>query len=236
VTVKHSPEVLERFHAELELVEVIANLFMRDYPKANREELVSVGQEALFRAARRFDPTRGASFKTYAYKRVEGAMRDFVRDSGPYGRYHWKRIKAMEEAVEICDGDWQRLHDAAPSVPKSAALAERSFEQHLASLATAASIRLDFASASSEESTESAGIDDPEQAHARAETLARIERLCAERAITELQQEILRRHYVEDVALNEIARQRRQSPAWISRQHAHAIAMLTKLLVESGFG
>ena len=236
MTVKHSPEVLERFHAELELVEVIANLFIRDYPKANREELVSVGQEALFRASLRFDPTKGASFKTYAGKRVQGSMQDLVRDSAPHGRDRWKRIKAMEEAAEVCDGDWQRLHDGAPSMPKSAALAERSFEQHLASLATAASIRLDFTSASSEESTESAGIADPEEAHAKAETLARIERLCAERAITELQQEILRRHYVEDLALNEIARQKSMSQAWISRQHSHAIAKLNKLLVDSGFG
>ena len=43
------------------------------------DTLRGVGTEALWRAARRYDASKGASFSTYASRRVIGSMRDTRR-------------------------------------------------------------------------------------------------------------------------------------------------------------
>ena len=49
-------------------------------PPLSREDLVSAGTIGLVKAARDFDPTKDAEFKTYAYIRIRGAVIDELRD------------------------------------------------------------------------------------------------------------------------------------------------------------
>ena len=46
---------------------------------ADREDLISAGTIGLVKAARTYDPGKGAEFKTYAYIRVRGAVIDELR-------------------------------------------------------------------------------------------------------------------------------------------------------------
>jgi RNA polymerase sigma factor FliA len=48
-------------------------------PPLSREDLVSAGTIGLVKAARDFDPSRDAAFKTYAYIRIRGAVIDELR-------------------------------------------------------------------------------------------------------------------------------------------------------------
>jgi len=48
-------------------------------PPLSKEDLVSAGTIGLVKAARDFDPARDASFKTYAYIRIRGAVLDELR-------------------------------------------------------------------------------------------------------------------------------------------------------------
>jgi RNA polymerase sigma factor for flagellar operon FliA len=48
-------------------------------PPLSREDLISAGTIGLVKAARDFDPSRDASFKTYAYIRIRGAVIDELR-------------------------------------------------------------------------------------------------------------------------------------------------------------
>lgn len=48
-------------------------------PPLNHEDLISAGAIGLVKAARDFDPTRDAEFKTYAYIRIRGAIIDELR-------------------------------------------------------------------------------------------------------------------------------------------------------------
>ena len=48
------------------------------------DELVGEGQLGLLRAARDYEPSKGAQFSTYAYWRVRGAMLDWVRQQDWY--------------------------------------------------------------------------------------------------------------------------------------------------------
>jgi RNA polymerase sigma factor for flagellar operon FliA len=48
-------------------------------PPLSFEDMVSAGAVGLVRAARDFDPSQGAEFKTYAYIRIKGAILDELR-------------------------------------------------------------------------------------------------------------------------------------------------------------
>lgn len=52
-----------------------------------RDELIQVGRIALWRCLQRYDAASGASVKTYASKRIEGAMRDLIRVTVGWRRY-----------------------------------------------------------------------------------------------------------------------------------------------------
>lgn len=60
---------------------------------ADREDLVGAGALALARALTRFDPSRGANFKTFAGYCVKGAMLDHLRSLDPLSRGERQRVK-----------------------------------------------------------------------------------------------------------------------------------------------
>jgi RNA polymerase sigma factor FliA len=64
------------------------------------EDLVQDGYVGLLEAASRYDPQRGASFRTFVSSRVVGAMRDASRDFHPLSRSQQVRIGAWATAEE----------------------------------------------------------------------------------------------------------------------------------------
>jgi RNA polymerase sigma factor FliA len=59
-----------------------ARRLARAYPRGMAEDLEAAALPALWEAARRYDPARGASFRTFAYWCVRGALRDWARRTG----------------------------------------------------------------------------------------------------------------------------------------------------------
>jgi RNA polymerase sigma factor for flagellar operon FliA len=64
----------------------------------DREDLFSAGVIGLINAARQYDPNRGASFKTYAYTNVRGAILDELRRQDFIPRNQRDRMKAFNAA------------------------------------------------------------------------------------------------------------------------------------------
>jgi RNA polymerase sigma factor FliA len=60
----------------------VARLLASAYPRGLAEDLEAAGFSAVWEAARRYDPARGASFRTYAYWFVRGRIRDWARRVG----------------------------------------------------------------------------------------------------------------------------------------------------------
>ena len=58
----------------------MARYFAARWPSVGFEDLVGVGSEAAVTTALDFDPERHASYDTFAYKRIRGAMFDLARD------------------------------------------------------------------------------------------------------------------------------------------------------------
>jgi len=64
------------------------------------ENLESAGILGLIEAARKYDPNRGASFKTFAYQRIRGAILDELRRNCPLSQQKMQELAAIQEACE----------------------------------------------------------------------------------------------------------------------------------------
>lgn len=77
ITTENREEVIKRYSP---MIKYVANrIAMRLPPHIEVDDLISVGVLGLMDAISKYDPTRGAKFKTYAEFRVRGAILDELR-------------------------------------------------------------------------------------------------------------------------------------------------------------
>ena len=74
----------------------------------DRDDFYSVGVIGLMHAAATFDPARGASFKTFAYTAIRGAILDEVRKHDPVPRNRRDRLRKMERASAALHAELDR--------------------------------------------------------------------------------------------------------------------------------
>lgn len=85
------------------------------------DEFESAGYEALVQAAARYDPTRTASFRTFAHYRVRGAMVDALRKRAPGRRARDLRRRAAGKATsplrmpDLGIHSYERFASSAPN-------------------------------------------------------------------------------------------------------------------------
>lgn len=77
-------EPISKYEAEIDqwrhLVWYVVNRIKARLPvSVSEDELFAAGMYGLMRAARSYDSTKGASFKTYAYHRIRGSILDDLR-------------------------------------------------------------------------------------------------------------------------------------------------------------
>lgn len=223
-----APEVVERFHAELELVNIIARQTARTIGKGvDLDDLLSAGREGLLDAARRFDASRGIPFRAYANFRVRGAVVDGIRQMAALPRRAHERLAAMEAASAVSEGEAEFAF-AKSTATMSDQEVEECLDEHLAVMATAAAIGL-VAGASEDDAQQDASLDsDPEEAFARAETMVTVRAALAE--LSAVERQIVTRHYLDAEGMGSIAEDLNVSKSWISRVHTRAIARLSKKL------
>lgn len=218
-----SPEVLERFHAELSLVETIAGQIARSVGSSIEfDDLIGAGREGLLDAARRFEAQRGVPFRAYANFRVRGAILDGVRQLSLLPRRAHERIVALKEAASVSEGEAERTFGAdSPVTPSSA---DEALAEHLSAIAFAAAVGI--AAESHGETAD--GDDTPEDALGRAELIQVVRSAIAE--LSNDEGELVRRHYLEGERLEDIGRNLGMSKSWASRLHTRAVARLAKRL------
>ena len=224
-----APEVLERFQAELELVEIVARQIARSMgPAVELEDLLSFGREGLLDAARRFESERGVPFRAYANFRVRGAIIDGVRSLAQLPRRVYERLNGMSAALKVSEG---AADDAfASSVSGTREQADQALGEHLAAMAAAITIGLIAPTSVGEEGEQIqvSTADSPEDAVSRAELLAVVQA-----AISDLPEEeavLVRRHYLDGERFDHVAQSLGLSKSWASRLHTRAMARLSKRL------
>ena len=137
------PEVLERFHSHLDLVDLVARQLVRELGRAAElDDLRAMGHQGLLEAARRFDEGRGVTFRRFANYRVRGAMLDGVRKSAPMPRRAHARVRALEAALLLSESAAEDAAGSPAQANPDAAAMEQKLTAHLADMATAMAVGL----------------------------------------------------------------------------------------------
>jgi RNA polymerase sigma factor for flagellar operon FliA len=224
-----APEVLARFHAELDLVDIIARQLGRRVSRSvSLDDLRSFGREGLLQAARSFDPSRGVPFRRWANVRIRGAMIDGLRQWGDLPRRLYRELRGMEAADRVLEA-FDEDDAANPATTPEAADAR--LTSYLAGMATA--IAVGTMMAAPRESVNAEGREvSPEDLLAEAELVARVKAIVTTLPVQE--RTLVERHYFAGDTLDDAAASLGLSKSWGSRLHARAIETIARELRRSG--
>lgn len=122
---QQSPQAfIERYSS---LVKRIAHHLMgRLPPSVMLEDLIQAGMIGLLEAQQNYDPTKGASFETFAGIRIRGAMLDDIRRGDWVPRSVYKNNRRISEAISVLEGTLGR----DPNDQEIAAYLEMTLEQY----------------------------------------------------------------------------------------------------------
>ena len=123
ITSENREEVITKYSP---MIKYVANrIAMRLPPHVEVDDLISVGVLGLMDAITKYDPTRGAKFKTYAEFRVRGAILDELRSMDWVPRSVRQKASNVDAVVKKLEGKLRRkpedeealsqLKDIAPS-------------------------------------------------------------------------------------------------------------------------
>jgi RNA polymerase sigma factor for flagellar operon FliA len=200
------------------LVRRVAKLISRDVPRhVGVDDLMSFGQLGLLDAANKYDPTKGASFATYAYYRIRGAMLDQVRkDHGqdPIFRARMGARAAVDDLLEQRAAEGPASADALDAARALAGLLE------------------DTATALLLEETSSAmrpeAIPSPEEAAIVRDTAREIREVLDD--FPERERGLVEKIYLEGYTMEQAGIQLGMTKGWASRLHARALGRLRERL------
>jgi RNA polymerase sigma factor for flagellar operon FliA len=187
---------------------VVARLPVTLPGSLDRDDFYSVGVVGLLHAATTFDPTRGASFKTFAYTAIRGAILDEVRKHDPVPRNRRDRLRRMDRQHAALRASLDREPTLA-ELAVALGCTEQELDDDLQALHTARTLSLDEPTGAGDDagtlaSQLSAGVADP---RALADDRERLERLT--KAITELaptDRHVVVLYFHEQLYLKEIGR------------------------------
>jgi len=196
----------------------------------SRDDLVSCAQLALVEVARRFDPSAGASFATYALARLQGAVLDELR-SGDWAsrsvRAAARRTDAAADALAIRLGRPPTRAELADSlgVPTSE-LDALQVDVH----------RAVMVSMDADHGTDGGSFDLPDTGESPERALLRSERARhlqeAIRALPDRLDEVIERNFFGDESLTEIAEDLGVTLSRVSQTRARALTLLHAAMSE----
>lgn len=204
----------------LPLVKHVIGRLLGDLPSsADAENLESAGVLGLVEAASKFDPTRNAQFKTFAYLRIRGAIVDELRRNSPLPQHVLARVALVRKAY--------RTLPHPITVEALAAETGLTLDEVADTLAAER-----FAKTTSwEQAAEPSGLepaapaDTPEDEAERAERASQLAE--AIQALPEKERKAVTMYYQQDMRLKEIASVLGLSVSRVSR-------LLSKALFELG--
>lgn len=207
---------------------------MRAQSRPDHDDLHSAGIVGLMHAASSFDGSKGASFRTWAWTVVRGAVLDEMRRANPLPKNRRARIRRIEEARDELRS--QGLAD--PVDEQLAALLGTSPEQvqdDLRALARARTVSLDLESAHRGSAALAvelalAAPDDPQQEASRRELHARL--VAAVHALPEPDCHVVTLCHLGGLQAREVAHLLEVSPARVSQILARALEQLRRQLAD----
>ena len=206
------------------------------YPRVKEhlqfDELVALANIGLTEAASRYDPTKGASFSTFAWYRVHGAIIDGIRRSTNLPKRVWAKLVALRAASEYLEHRADRDAGAAQKgvAPASGGDALAAIKEAMSAIRTMYVTSLETLQ---EEKGFDPGGETPELAEHIDTTRLGVRIRKAIAKLPEKERELVKKHYWEGKNLLEAGAELGISKSWASRLHAQAVDRLKKL-VEDG--
>ena len=106
ITAENREEIISKYSP---MIKYVANrIAMRLPPHVEVDDLISVGVLGLMDAISKYDPTRGAKFKTYAEFRVRGAILDELRSMDWVPRSIRQKASNVDAVVKKLEGKLRR--------------------------------------------------------------------------------------------------------------------------------
>lgn len=192
------------------------------------EELEAMGNAGLAEAASRFDPQAGASFATYAWYRVQGAIIDGLRKLTNLPRRTWAKLVALRAASEYLEHRAEReagaIKAGEPPLERGSAIAE--LRNALAAIRTMYMTSL--------EALRDEGFD-TEIAEAHPDEKIHHEQLATAitaslQTLPERERALMIKHYWEGKTLVQAGAELGISKSWASRLHAQAVERLRAIV------
>ena len=217
-------------HEHVDLVKYEVDRVAATLPnQVDREDLVSAGIIGLIKAVDRFDPTRGASFATYATTIMRGAIMDELRamDWAPRGL----RYRRLEESIA-------RLRQELGRQPQESEIAQDlgmtldEYKRLLKDATTTAIVSLEGLVETTGDaripSTDDAATARTEWNPAAVVDNAELRRLLAEVVVelSEREQMVISLYYDEELTLQEIGAVLGVTESRVCQIHTQAIARL----------
>jgi RNA polymerase sigma factor for flagellar operon FliA len=188
---------------------VVARLPVTLPGSLDRDDFYSVGVMGLLHAASTFDPARGASFKTFAYTAIRGAILDEVRKHDPVPRNRRDRLRKVDRQHAALRASLDR--DPTPGELATAlGCTEQDLDDDLQALHTSRTLSLDEPAGSGDDAGtlgSQIGAADAVDPRTLAGDRERLDRLT--KAITELpptDRHVVVLYFHEQLYLKEIGR------------------------------
>lgn len=211
------------------LVQSLVTRIQRSIPmRVDRDDLVAYGEIGLAEAARDFDPEQGASFTTFAYYRVRGAIYDGLSKMSWTSRAHYKRLKYQQMSNEVLRLDAETNRSSGSLEDEATWF--RDVTQNLAVVYLASQ-------SADEKGIRDSSIEDPRAASAAAivaqqEIATKLHSLI--RTLPRLEQNLIRMVYFEGATMQQAGQSLGISKSWASRLHAKSLEQLARELRRVG--
>lgn len=195
----------------------------------SREDLLSCAHVALVEVARRFDPSAGASFATYALARLQGAVLDELR-SGDWAsrsvRAAARRTDAAADALAIALGRPPTREELAESL----GVDRRELDALQVDVHRAVMVSIDTDTDSGSPLDLPDTGDSPERALLRSERARTLHE--AIKALPDRLDEVVERNFFGDESLTDIAQDLGVTLSRVSQMRARALALLHAAMSE----
>jgi RNA polymerase sigma factor FliA len=228
--VEESERVHELVEGHLELSQRAAAMI---YPRVKGyiefEELVSLANAGLAEAASRFDPSRGASFATFAWYRVHGSIVDGLRRATTLPRRTWAKLVALRAASEYLENRGERAAAAARAgaPPPTGAAALTAIQDAMSAIRTMYMTSLEAL----QQRQRFDLVDEAPDVIEQLDTNRLAVRLrTAIEQLPERERELVKKHYWEGKNLLEAGAELGISKSWASRLHAQAVERLRAIV------
>lgn len=197
-------------------------------PQIELDELVASGYLGLVEAAERYDPRRGASFSTFAYYRIRGAIFDGLRKAGSSQKSIGSTARISAAVNDLLQSAADDTYSGAPGTPADIDDEIASVQSVIDDLIPVYMLSLEDSDAAMEIEAAASFDTDLEKEDLFNFTRALVGKL------SEDDRQIVEDIYFKNQSMTEIAARLGITKSWVSRLHARAVKNLRALMQQHG--